>query len=163
MLSSNVSYIPIEEHGWLSLKMKNLDLIISEVKKFDLADEKRQLDASLFAPKQKLAIIKAVAYVISSDSIITSEEQKFFIQLLAVLEANKDMVKDAFDCLDDNEMLYLLSNVTEEQEAFVMNCLAAAAMSDEELADEERAFLVSFNKNDLSNSNFEICKQLLTV
>ena len=47
--------------------MKDLELIISEVKKFDLADEKRQLDANLFASKQKLAIIKAVAYVISSD------------------------------------------------------------------------------------------------
>ena len=66
--------------------MKDLELIISEVKKFDLADEKRQLDANLFASKQKLAIIKAVAYVISSDSIITSEEQKFFIQLLAVFQ-----------------------------------------------------------------------------
>lgn len=143
--------------------MKDLELIISEVKKFDLADEKRQLDANLFASKQKLAIIKAVAYVISSDSIITSEEQKFFIQLLAVLEANKDMVKEAFDCLDDNEMLSLLSNVTEEQETFILNCLAAAAMSDEELADEEKAFLVSFSKNDLSNNNIEICQQLLTI
>ena len=142
--------------------MKDLELIISEVKKFDLADEKRQLDANLFASKQKLAIIKAVAYVISSDSIITSEEQKFFIQLLAVLEANKDMVKEALDCLDDNEMLSLLSNVTEEQ-TFILNCLAAAAMSDEELADEEKAFLVSFSKNDLSNNNLEICQQLLTI
>ena len=43
--------------------MKDLELIISEVKKFDLADEKRQLDANLFASKQKLAIIKARCYL----------------------------------------------------------------------------------------------------
>ena len=73
------------------------------------------------------------------------------------------MVKEALDCLDDNEMLSLLSNVTEEQETFILNCLAAAAMSDEELADEEKAFLVSFSKNDLSNNNLEICQQLLTI
>lgn len=143
--------------------MKEFEQIISEVKNFDLADEKSQLDASMFSSKQKLAIIKAVAYVISSDSIVTTEEQKFFIQLLSVLRVNKDMVKESFEDLDDNEMLSLLNNVTEEQEAFILNCLAAAAMSDEKLAEEEKVFLESFSNKDLSNNKFEICKQLLTI
>lgn len=143
--------------------MKEFEQIISEVKNFDLADEKSQLDASMFSSKQKLAIIKAVAYVISSDSIVTTEEQKFFIQLLSVLRVNKDMVKESFEDLDDNEMISLLNNVTEEQEAFILNCLAAAAMSDEKLAEEEKVFLESFSNKDLSNNKFEICKQLLTI
>lgn len=143
--------------------MKEFEQIISEVKNFDLADEKSQLDASMFSSKQKLAIIKAVAYVISSDSIVTTEEQKFFIQLLSVLRVNKDMVKESFEDLDDNEMISLLNNVTEEQEAFILNCLAVAAMSDEKLAEEEKVFLESFSNKDLSNNKFEICKQLLTI
>ena len=143
--------------------MKEFEQIISEVKNFGLADEKSQLDASMFSSKQKLAIIKAVAYVISSDSIVTTEEQKFFIQLLSVLRVNKDMVKESFEDLDDNEMISLLNNVTEEQEAFILNCLAAAAMSDEKLAEEEKVFLESFSNKDLSNNKFEICKQLLTI
>ena len=143
--------------------MKEFEQIISEVKNFDLADEKSQLDASMFSSKQKLAIIKAVAYVISSDSIVTTEEQKFFIQLLSVLRVNKDMVKESFEDLDDNEMISLLNNVAEEQEAFILNCLAAAAMSDEKLAEEEKVFLESFSNKDLSNNKFEICKQLLTI
>ena len=73
------------------------------------------------------------------------------------------MVKESFEDLDDNEMISLLNNVTEEQEAFILNCLAAAAMSDEKLAEEEKVFLESFSNKDLSNNKFEICKQLLTI
>ena len=97
-----------------------------------------------FSEEQKIAIAKAVLYVISADGIITDEEKSFFVKLCANLKTDDNILKMALE-LSDDSMLNILKTVSEEQEAYIMTCLNEAAYADNELALEEKTLLDSFS------------------
>lgn len=94
---------------------------------------------------QKTAIIKAVLYVISADNVITSEEQDFLVKLMAAIEADESMLKDA-SALTDEAMFSLLQEVNDNQDDYLASCLSNAAMADQHLADEEAKLLNVFRQ-----------------
>lgn len=96
-----------------------------------------------FSDKQKIAIAKAVLYIISADGVITEEEKKYFTQLCSDLNADSDIMEKAI-ALSDEEMFDTLKTVTEEQEAYIMACLNEAANADNELAEEESKLIETF-------------------
>lgn len=96
-----------------------------------------------FSDKQKIAVAKAVLYIISADGVITEEEKKFFTQLCADLKADNEIMQKAV-ALSDEVMFETLQTVTNEQEAYIMACLNEAANADNELAKEESKLIETF-------------------
>lgn len=96
-----------------------------------------------FSDNQKIAIAKAVLYIISADGVITEEEKQFFTQLCADLKADSDLMEKAV-ALSDEVMFDILQTVTDEQEAYIMTCLNEVAHSDNELAEEESKLIETF-------------------
>lgn len=96
-----------------------------------------------FSDKQRVAIAKAVLYIISADGIITEEEKLFFTQLCADMKANCDIMEKAV-ALSDDAMFEALQTVTDEQEAYILSCLNDAAIADNELAAEESKLIDAF-------------------
>ena len=96
-----------------------------------------------FSDKQKIAIAKAVLFIISADGVITEEEKKYFTQLCADLKADSNIMEKAI-ALSDDLMFDTLQTVTDEQEAYFMVCLNEAANADNELAKEESKLIETF-------------------
>ncbi len=96
-----------------------------------------------FSDKQKIAIAKAVLYIISADDAITEEEKQFFTLLCADIKADHDIMQKAI-ALSDEMMFDTLKTVTDEQEAYILSCLNAAAFADNELAEEESKLIDAF-------------------
>lgn len=96
-----------------------------------------------FSERQRIAVAKAVLYIISADGVITDEEKQFFTQLCADLKANNDIMQKAV-ALSDKDMFDTLKTVTDEQEAYIMVCLNEAANADNELAEEESKLIETF-------------------
>ena len=99
-----------------------------------------------FSDKQKIAIAKAVIYIISSDGIITDKEKVFFTQLCTELKADNEIMQKAIG-LSDKVMFETLQTVTDNQEAYIMACLNDAAYADNELAEEESKLIEIFASN----------------
>lgn len=114
-------------------------------------ERKETLAPKLFLESQKIAIAKAVLYIISADGVITEEERQFFTQLCVELKADQDIMEKAIS-LSDDAMFEALKTVTDEQEAYILSCLNNAAYADNELAEEEckliDAFATHFQKDD---------------
>ena len=96
-----------------------------------------------FSYTQRIAIAKAVLYIISADGVITDEEKRFFTQLCADMKTNNDIMEKAV-ALSDDDMFETLKTVTEEQETYVLSCLNNAANVDNELAEEESKLIEAF-------------------
>ena len=99
-----------------------------------------------FSDNQKIAIAKAVLYIISADGVITEEEKQFFTQLCADLKTDKYIMQKAV-ALPDDVMFDILQTVTDEQEAYIMACLNDVANADNELATEESKLIETFATN----------------
>ena len=96
-----------------------------------------------FSDSQRVAVVKAVLYVISADGVITDEEKQFFTQLCADMKVNNDIMEKAV-ALSDDAMFNALKTVTDEQEAYILSCLNNAAYADNELAEEESKLIDAF-------------------
>ena len=96
-----------------------------------------------FSDKQRVAVVKAVLYVISADGVITDEEKQFFTQLCADLKADSSIMEKAVN-LSDDAMFEALKTVTDEQEAYILSCLNNAAYADNELAAVESKLIDAF-------------------
>ena len=92
---------------------------------------------------QRVAVAKAVLYIISADGVITEEEKIFFTQLCADMKADNDIMEKAV-ALSDDAMFDALKTVTDEQEAYILSCLNNAAYADNELAEEESKLIDAF-------------------
>lgn len=92
---------------------------------------------------QRIAVAKAVLYIISADGVITDEEKLFFTQLCADMKADNDIMEKAV-VLSDDTMFEALQTVTDEQEAYILSCLNDAANADNELAEEESKLIDAF-------------------
>jgi len=92
---------------------------------------------------QRVAVAKAVLYIISADGVITDEEKQFFTQLCADMNADNDIMEKAV-ALSDDAMFDALKTVTDEQEAYILSCLNNAAYADNELAKEESKLIDAF-------------------
>lgn len=125
--------------------MKKLDInsIISGLQIEELGKKSVTTLPKDFSDKQKIAIAKAVLYIISADGVITEEEKQFFTQLCADLKADNDIMEKAI-ALSDDVMFDTLQTVTDEQEAYIMACLNEAANADNELAKEESKLIETF-------------------
>lgn len=99
-----------------------------------------------FSENQKVAIAKAVLYIISADGVVTDEEKRFFARLCVDLKADNGIMEKSV-ALSDEAMFESLKSVTEEQENYILSCLNSAAYADNELASEESALLDSFSSN----------------
>lgn len=96
-----------------------------------------------FSDNQRVAVAKAVLYIISADGVITEEEKHFFTQLCADMKADKSIMEDAI-ALSDEEMFEVLKTVTNEQEAYILSCLNNAAYADNDFAEEESKLIDAF-------------------
>lgn len=96
-----------------------------------------------FSDNQRVAVVKAVLYVISADGVITDEEKQFFTQLCADLKADSSIMEKAVN-LSDDAMFEALKTVTDEQEAYILSCLNNAAYADNELAAVESKLIDAF-------------------
>ncbi len=96
-----------------------------------------------FSDNQRVAVAKAVLYVISADGVITDEEKQFFTQLCADLKADSSIMEKAVN-LSDDAMFEALKTVTDEQEAYILSCLNNAAYADNELAAVESKLIDAF-------------------
>lgn len=96
-----------------------------------------------FSDNQRVAVAKAVLYIISADGVITDEEKQFFTQLCADMKADNDIMEKAV-ALSDDAMFDALKTVTDEQEAYILSCLNNAANADNELAEEESKLIDAF-------------------
>lgn len=96
-----------------------------------------------FSDNQRIAIAKAVLYIISADGVITDEEKLFFTQLCADIKADSNIMEKAV-ALSDDAMFDALQTVTDEQEAYILSCLNNAAYADNELAEEESKIMNAF-------------------
>lgn len=121
----------------------NLDAIISSPHIQELGKKSISILPKDFSDNQRIAIAKAVLYVISIDGIITEEEKQFFTQLCVDLDADNDIMAKAV-ALSDELMFDTLKTVTDEQETYIMACLNEAANADNELAEEENKLIESF-------------------
>lgn len=96
-----------------------------------------------FSDTQRIAVAKAVLYIISADGVITDEEKLFFTQLCADMKADNDIMQKAV-ALSDDAMFDVLKTVTDEQEAYILSCLNNAANADNDLAEEECKLIDAF-------------------
>lgn len=99
-----------------------------------------------FSEIQKVAITKAVLYIISSDNVITKEEKQFFIQLCADLNVDNSIIEKSVE-LPDEDMFNALKSVTDAQEAYILFCLTNSAKADNNLTEEEIKMINVFAKN----------------
>lgn len=126
--------------------IKNLDQIISTTKRESSYFEEQTQNVE-FSNEQKGAILKAVFYVISADNIVTKEEKDFFLKLCLDLKVDENIIKEIAINMTDDDMFKYLNEVSDNQESYVMQCLSAAAMADNELAPEELNLLDIFKTN----------------
>ncbi|MBP3467257.1 MAG: TerB family tellurite resistance protein [Paludibacteraceae bacterium] len=128
--------------------MNKIDInsIISSSKIEKLGKENVTVLIDDFSENQKVAIAKAVLYIISADGVVTDEEKRFFARLCVDLKADNGIMERAV-ALSDEAMFESLKSVTEEQENYILSCLNSAAYADNELASEESALLESFTSN----------------
>ena len=96
-----------------------------------------------FSDNQRVAVAKAVLYIISADGEITEEEKLFFTQLCTEIKADSNIMEKAV-ALSDDGMFKALKTVTDEQEAYILSCLNNAAYADNELAEEESKLIDAF-------------------
>ena len=125
------------------MKKQDINSIISGLQIEELGKKSVTTLPKDFSDKQKIAIAKAVLYIISADGVITEEEKQFFTQLCADLKADNDIMGKAI-ALSDDVMFDTLQTVTDEQEAYIMACLNEAANADNELAKEESKLIETF-------------------
>lgn len=125
------------------MKKIDVDIIISSPQIEELGKKTIATLPKDFSDNQKIAIAKAVLYIISADGVITEEEKQFFTQLCADLKADSDLMEKAV-ALSDEAMFNTLQTVTDEQEAYIMACLNEAANADNELAVEESKLINTF-------------------
>lgn len=128
------------EHNKLKI---DLDAIISSSQIEELGKKTVATLPKDFSDIQRVAVAKAVLYVISADGIITDEEKQFFTQLCADLKADKNIMEKAV-AMSDDEMFEALKTVTDKQEAYILSCLNDAAYADNELAEEESKLIDAF-------------------
>lgn len=128
--------------------MNKIDInsIISSSKIEKLGKENVTVLIDDFSENQKVAIAKAVLYIISADGVVTDEEKRFFARLCVDLKADKGIMEKSV-ALSDEAMFESLKSVTEEQENYILSCLNSAAYVDNELASEESVLLESFTSN----------------
>lgn len=128
--------------------MNKIDInsIISSSKIEKLGKENVTVLIDDFSENQKVAIAKAVLYIISADGVVTDEEKRFFARLCVDLKADNGIMEKSV-ALSDEAMFESLKSVTEEQENYILSCLNSAAYADNELASEESALLDSFSSN----------------
>lgn len=106
-------------------------------------ERKETFDTKEFVDLQKVAIAKAVLYIISADGVITEEEKQFFTQLCVDMKADNSIMEEAV-ALSDDTMFDALQTVTDEQEAYILSCLNNAANADNDLAEEECKLIDAF-------------------
>ena len=125
--------------------MEKIDInkIISSPQIEKLGKKSASILPKKFSDNQRVAIAKAVLYVISADGVITNEEKRFFTQLCTDLKADHGIMENAI-ALSDDMMFETLKTVTDEQEAYIMACLNEAANVDNNLADEESKLIETF-------------------
>ena len=99
-----------------------------------------------FSETQKVAVSKAIMYIISADGVVTDSEKKLFFQLCADLNVDGNIMKEA-EAMSDDDMFNALKTVSEEQEAYILSYLNNAANSDNELAEEEIKIINAFTLN----------------
>ena len=138
----------------------NLKQILNSPKIEELGKKTATILPKEFTEPQKVAIAKAVLYIISADGVITEEEKNFFIQLCSDLKTNKNIMEQAI-ALSDNSMFEVLKTVSCEQEAYIMSCLNDAAYADNNLAIEEKTLLDSF-ANYLKGKENDFYAKILT-
>lgn len=124
----------------------DINLIFSSSKIEKLGKENATMFVDDFSESQKIAIAKAVLYIISADGVVTDEEKRFFARLCVDLKADNGIMEKSV-ALSDEAMFESLKSVTEEQENYILSCLNSAAYADNELASEESALLDSFSSN----------------
>lgn len=124
----------------------DINLIFSSSKIEKLGKENVTVLIDDFSENQKIAIAKAVLYIISADGVVTDEEKRFFARLCVDLKADNGIMEKSV-ALSDEAMFESLKSVTEEQENYILSCLNSAAYADNELASEESALLDSFSSN----------------
>ena len=124
----------------------DINLIFSSSKIEKLGKENATMFVDDFSENQKIAIAKAVLYIISADGVVTDEEKRFFARLCVDLKADNGIMEKSV-ALSDEAMFESLKSVTEEQENYILSCLNSAAYADNELASEESALLDSFSSN----------------
>lgn len=125
------------------MKKIDIDTIISSPQIEELGKKTTAPLPKDFSNNQKIAIAKAVLYIISADCVITKEEKQFFTQLCVELKAGSDIMEKAI-ALSDDVMFDTLQTVTDELEAYIMACLNEAANVDNELAEEESKLIETF-------------------
>lgn len=121
----------------------NLDKIMSSPQIEELGKNTITTLPKDFSDCQRIALAKAVLYIISADGVITDEERQFFAQLCADMKADNDIMEKAV-VLTDEAMFDALKTVTDEQEAYILSCLNNAAYADNELAEEESKLIDDF-------------------
>lgn len=121
----------------------DINTMISNSQIEELGKEVVTVAPKEFSDDQRVAIAKAVLYVISADGIITDEEKQFFTELCANLKADDCIMEEAV-ALPDEKMFESLKTVTDEQEAYILGCLNEAAYADKELAEEESKLIDAF-------------------
>lgn len=121
----------------------NIDLIIKNPKIEKLGKKTITILPEEFSDIQRIAVAKAVLYVISADGVITDEEKQFFTQLCVDLKANNSIMEQAI-ALSDDTMFEVLETINDKQEAYILSCLNEAANVDNELAIEESKLIDSF-------------------
>lgn len=121
----------------------DLDAIISSPQIEELGKKAVTTLPKDFSERQRVAVAKAVLYIISADGVITDEEKQFFTQLCADLKADSSIMEKAVN-LSDDAMFEALKTVTDEQEAYILSCLNNAAYADNELAAEESKLIDAF-------------------
>ncbi len=99
-----------------------------------------------FSETQKVAVSKAIMYIISADGVVTDSEKNLFFQLCADLNVDGNIMKEA-EAMSDDDMFNALKTVSEEQEAYILSYLNNAANSDNELAEEEIKIINTFTLN----------------
>lgn len=110
-----------------------------------LGEETLEITPQSFSQEQKCAILKAVLYIISADSIITPEENNFYLRLIKELECDEILIKKSIE-LPDELMFKCLQEVNEKQEGYIVDCLNKAALIDNELAKEEQNLIDLFTQ-----------------
>lgn len=130
----------------------SIDTIITSFNIEELGKKTATIQPKNFSDNQRVAIAKAVLYVISADGVITEEEKQFFTQLCADLKANNNIMEQAI-ALSDDAMFDVLKTVNDEQETYILGCLNSAAYADNELASEESKLI------DTITSHIEIGKK----
>ena len=73
-----------------------------------------------FSETQKVAVSKAIMYIISADGVVTDSEKNLFFQLCADLNVDGNIMKEA-EAMSDDDMFNALKTVSEEQEAYILS------------------------------------------